>query len=149
MPSCRGIYVRNLRGYMEQRKICVGTVSRGGVTSPSWYGRSVQHARGSLFCLGIVGAFIAEGRCVAQTPADPTPRLSVRPHEMATGTQNAQAGEQRLDSLNDYLVYVPKQCVGKKRVPLVVLLPGGGEDSRTVMDERWGRQLADKYGMIL
>jgi phospholipase/carboxylesterase len=80
---------------------------------------------------------------------DSTPRLSVRPHEMATGTRTVQAGEHRLDSLDNYLVYVPKQCVGTRRVPLIVLLPGGGENSRSVMDERWGRKLADRYGMIL
>lgn len=76
-------------------------------------------------------------------------RLTVRPHEMATGTETKQAGEHYLDSLPDYVVYVPSQCVGTRRVPLVVLLPGGGETSRTVLDERWGRHLADKYGMIL
>jgi phospholipase/carboxylesterase len=79
----------------------------------------------------------------------PTARLSVRPHEMATGTRTARAGEQRLDSLDDYLVYVPKQCVGTRRVPLVVQLPGGGETSQSIMDHRWGRELADRYGMIL
>ena len=134
---------------MARSKVFINTAAGDGRTLHGAYSRLVRHVRGGLVCLGIAGTFIAEGRCVAQTTPAATPRLSVRPHEMATGTQNVQAGEQQLDSLPDYLVYVPKQCVGKRRVPLVVLLPGGGKTSRTVMDERWGPQLADKYGMIL
>ena len=85
-----------------------------------------------------------------QTPAAPT-RLSVRPHEMATGTRNAEVGIQQLTSLPDFFVYVPEKAVGTRRVPLVVLLPGGGETSQFVLNERehWVRQISDTYGMIL
>jgi len=139
---------------MEPRKVCIGTVTKGGMT---WqgvvYSLLLRHTRSSLACLGILSALIADGRCVAQTTAagitPPPGRLSVRPHAMATGTRTVQAGEQPLDSLRKYLVYVPKQCVGTRRVPLVVWLHGAAEDSRDVMDEWWQRQFADKYGMIL
>lgn len=78
-------------------------------------------------------------------------RLTVRPHEMAVGVVTRQAGVHPLDSLGDFLVYVPPQCVGRRRVPLVVLLPGGGETSHFVLEERehWVRQISDTYGMIL
>lgn len=74
-------------------------------------------------------------------------RLTVRPHEMATGTENAKGGVQTLDSLPEYFVYVPKRCIGKRRMPLVVYIHGGGWNSTMVLDAQ--RALADKYGMIL
>src|SRR6185312_9518260 len=78
---------------------------------------------------------------------DTSKRLSIRPDEMATGTRTTKAGEYTLDSLPGYFVYVPKQAVGTRRVPLIVTLTGGGIDSRDVMDLE--KPLADKYGMIL
>ena len=77
----------------------------------------------------------------------PVPRLTVRPHEMATGTMNAQAGKTELVGFPDYFVYVPQQCVGTKRMPLVVLLHGGGLTS-TLMYNKF-HSLADKYGAIV
>jgi hypothetical protein len=69
---------------------------------------------------------------------------------MATGTRTEQAGQYLLDpkdSLNSYLVYVPERCVGAKRCPLVVFLPGAGYGGAEVMD--WERPVADKYGTIV
>ena len=77
----------------------------------------------------------------------PVPRLTVRPHEMATGTQTTQAGLTALAGFPEYLVYVPKQCVGSQRVPLMVLLHGGGRSSKIEIDKF--RTLADKYGVIV
>jgi hypothetical protein len=73
--------------------------------------------------------------------------MAVRPHEMATGTRTNRAGQYPLDSLNHYMVYVPKQCVGTKRCPLIVFLPGAGYGASQVMV--WQRPVADKYGMII
>jgi len=81
------------------------------------------------------------------------PRLSVRPRAMATGTRTVQAGVQLLDSLRQTLVYVPPQCVGTHRCPLVVVLGGAAIRSREMVNP--GRVLAyrspfaDQYGMIL
>ena len=70
----------------------------------------------------------------------------VRPHEMATATRTDRAGIQRLDSLpNGSAVYVPPQCVGTRRCPLVVSLLRG--NPAHVME--WQRAGAEKYGMIL
>ena len=78
-------------------------------------------------------------------------RLTVRPLTMATGTVNLQPGVHPLDSLPDFFVYVPTSVVGTRRVPLVVLLPGGGETAKFVLNERehWVREISEKYGMIL
>ncbi len=74
-------------------------------------------------------------------------RLSVRPHEMATGAENAKAGLHTIEGLPKFLVYVPESCVGTKRVPLVVYSHGGGNDSFSVLKQQ--QQFADEYGMIL
>jgi hypothetical protein len=66
---------------------------------------------------------------------------------MATGTQTADAGEHALDFLDQYLVYIPAQAVGTRRLPLIVSLGGGGVGARETMDLE--RPLADKYGWIL
>jgi predicted esterase len=100
----------------------------------------------SLACLGIAGVFAADSSCGAQTPQSPA-RLTARPHEMATGTRTERAGVQTLDSIPDYLVYICTKCVGTKRVPLVVILHGGGGDSQEQMD--WMREFAEKYDMIM
>lgn len=115
---------------------------------------TIRHIRVSLLGFGLVSAFMTPvGRCVAQFPditalmtADP-PRLTVRPREVATGPRTEAAGEHPLDSVPDYLVYVPQSCVGTRRCPLFIFLPGAGYGSRQVTD--WLHPVADKYGMIL
>ncbi len=87
--------------------------------------------------------------CMGMPFKDPSvvTRLSVRPHEMATGTRTDRAGEHTLDSLENYLVYVPQQCVGTRRCPLVVFLHGAASHAGNVMKIQ--RPVADKYGMIV
>ncbi len=74
-------------------------------------------------------------------------RLTVRPKDMATGTQNTQAGEQSLDSIPGALLYVSPQLLGIRRMPLMVSLTGGGVGAKREMEIV--RPLADKYWMIL
>jgi predicted esterase len=52
-----------------------------------------------------------------------------------------------LPGFSNYLLYVPKQCVGTQRVPLFVLVHGGGRSGREEFDKF--QQLADKYGVIV
>ncbi len=74
-------------------------------------------------------------------------RLTVRPHDMATGTQNTQAGVQSLDSIPGALLYVPSQLLGLQRRPLVIALTG--DDVGVQREMEIVRPLADKYWMIL
>ncbi len=106
--------------------------------------------RVGLVALGVFGAtesVASHSMLWAQSQPSAPGRLTVRPREMATGTRTAEAGERTLDSIPDYLVYVCTQCVGTRRVPLVVILHGGGGDSREQMD--FMREFAEKYGMIM
>jgi pimeloyl-ACP methyl ester carboxylesterase len=88
----------------------------------------------------------------AQEPSQSVrPASSARPFStglraMATGTQTGAAGE-HLDVQNQYIVYVPPNAVGTRRVPLVVAFGGGGVGARATIDLE--RLLADKYGWIL
>lgn len=107
--------------------------------------RLVRHARGHFVYLGLASSLIAAGSAAAQEPVWPG-FLTVHPNEMATGTQTVRAGEQSLDSLND-LVYVPPECVGTRRCPLVVFLHGVGGTPRGAIESQ--RLFADKYGVIL
>jgi len=66
---------------------------------------------------------------------------------MATGTQNPAAGEYPLDSTGNMLVSVSPQCVGARRCPLFIFLPGGLQTA--AQTTAWLRPVADKYGMIL
>lgn len=111
-------------------------VARGGVIDRNVYGLSARCARSRFLYLSLVGSLIA-GTSAAQSPL----RLTVRPREMATATQTLRAG---MDSLAPDApefgyahVYVPPQCVGTRRCPLVVSMQASGS-----------AQLADKYGMI-
>lgn len=112
-------------------------------------GKSLQSCLVTLRKVAIFTLICGSVASTSLLPAQgPGPRrLSVRPHEMATATKTAQAGEFPLDSNPRGLVYVPKQAVGTKRVPLVVSLTGGGVNAKGEMDLI--RSLADKYGMIL
>ena len=100
-----------------------------------------QHRNRGFVSLGIAAAFLAASSAAAQTPAI-AGRLTVRPQTMATGTRNAAAGWQALDSApagsRPPLIYVPPQCVGERRCPLVLHL-----------HDRFGvPKHADRYGII-
>ena len=113
--------------------------------------------RGSVLGLGLLGALAGGERGVAQQtpPNPPTPAtdqlgyagLTVRPYAMATGTRNPPAGEYVLDSVPDYLVTVPPQCVGPRRCPLLFFTPPGSGDARSTTN-RMG-PVTNKYGIIL
>ena len=81
------------------------------------------------------------------------PLLTVRPQTMATGTRTAKAGVQLIDSVKQTWVYVPPQCVGTRRCPLVVTLGGAAisamEMVNFVRPLSYRQPLADRYGMIL
>ena len=102
-----------------------------------------------------LGITLAVASASAQQAADASlarfARLTVRPHEMATGTENRQPGVHSLASLPGFFVYVPSSVVGAHRVPLVVLLPGGGETAQYVLQkgEYWVREISERYGMVL
>lgn len=119
------------------------------VEGAAWGGVRVT---GLLACLGLLGAPLANGlsgtgpcTLLAQAP-EKSGRLTVR-RSMATGTQTAQAGIHLVDSIRGAFVYVPKQAVGTQRVPLVVVLHGGGVSPRELLNTQY--PLADQYGMIL
>ena len=93
----------------------------------------------------LVGTSVA-----AQQPPStdaPNARLTVRPHSMATGTRTAKGGLTELPGFPGYYLYVPPQCVGMRRVPLIVLLHGGQRSGS--MEIHKFSALADKYGMIV
>lgn len=117
-------------------------------------------ANGRYFDRAALDQLLAESRAAAGRKTDttrandtspdstlPTPRLTVRPREMATGTRTDQAGALLLDSATGTWLYIPKQCVGTRRVPLVVLLGGGGWTGENIM--KLERREADRYGMIV
>lgn len=101
----------------------------------------------SLLGLLVIGIPSPGGNSLlrAQSSNDPA-RLTLR-RSMATGTQTVRAGRQLIDSVSGGTLYVPPQAVGTRRVPLVVVLHGGGIDPRTII--RTQSSLADTYGMIL
>lgn len=74
-------------------------------------------------------------------------RLTVRPHEMATGTRNPGVGDYRLSASPQGILTVPSPCVGARRCPLVVVYPGTGLTPRLTTE--WYRPMAEKYGMIV
>ncbi len=75
------------------------------------------------------------------------PRLTVNPKRDVVGTENTTAGTRELEGLPGYFIHVPSQALGKSRVPLVLLLHGGGRHGLIEMEKF--RVFADKYGMIL
>ncbi len=75
------------------------------------------------------------------------PKLTVNPKKDATGNENLTAGTKEIEGLKGYFLHVPVQAVGKKRVPLVLLLHGGGRNGSIEMKKF--STLADKYGMVL
>ena len=127
----------------------------------------IRRVCSGVLCAGIAGALIAAGGCATPhavlsqaTQAKPAP-LSSRVRAMASGTRTVSAGLQPLDSVsggdstNGALVYVPTQCVGTRRVPLVVLLHGSamtGYDMLTFNDRKYRplfENFADSNGVIL
>ena len=80
-------------------------------------------------------------------PELPSLPLTVQPNTLPLATRTERAGEFPLDSLKDFFVYVPPQCVGTQRCPLVVFLHPGDETSRDVLN--YWRPVADAYGQIL
>lgn len=106
-----------------------------------------RSGRAGFLGLGLVGLLLTGGRGVAQTPsAAPSPnplRMTVRPHEMATGTQN-QRGLSLLEfgSFKNWFVYVPWQCEGTRRCPLLVYAQPDVAISYLLPS-------AEKYGMIV
>jgi poly(3-hydroxybutyrate) depolymerase len=132
-----------------------------------WHARSgnssLRRRWGYWSIVGALMSALAVGAPVgAQVPApeaeslakvaSPAPeslfRLSVR-RAMATGTRTVKAGVDTLQvpGARNFFVYVPQQCVGTRRVPLVVYVHGGGWNSTMQLEAQ--RDLADKYGMIL
>lgn len=81
------------------------------------------------------------------------PLLTVHPREMATGTRTRKAGAQLIDSAKQTWVYVPRQCVGMRRCPLVVVLGGADISAMEMVNFKdslsYRSYLADRYGMIL
>lgn len=108
--------------------------------------------RESVVLLGIVRALvIAEGGYAVAQIVTP---LTVRPHEIATGTRTARPGKQTLEGEplappdltegarihEKSFVYVPQPCVGTRRCPLVVVSNG---------PEKYYVHIAEKYEMIV
>lgn len=93
----------------------------------------------------------AVSAAAAQAASDPVlvavPRLTVRPRQMATGTRTARAGLTELAGFPGYQLYVPTQCVGTRRSPLIVLLHGGGGSAG--FESARFRGLADQYDVIV
>lgn len=131
---------------MEWRKVDRKAVAQDSLIRRSTSDRSVRQVWRSFLYLGIVGILLTEGKCVAQFSDDSMlePGMSVRPREMATQTRTEQAGEFELESFRGSLVYVPQQCVGTRRCPLVVF-----NVADTHEGQAWGPPVADKYGMIV
>jgi len=115
-----------------------GAVPCDGLTRQGAAGHSIRRVRASVIVLGLVSAVLMTERGSAQNSE--LYRLTVRPREMATGTRTQAPGFQHLkDSLTD-VIYVPQQCVGTRRCPLLTLLN---------MDNEWFYNAADRYGIIL
>jgi phospholipase/carboxylesterase len=143
----------------------------GGIFARGVCGLSARHARWSILGFGMVGALIAGGCATHHAASMQTlksdslginwaaRRLSVRPRTMASGTRTVQEGLQELgldslhggDALSGTLVYVPPQCVGTRRVPLVVFLHGSAMDGASMMayHDDILPQLAKEYGFII
>jgi predicted esterase len=84
---------------------------------------------------------------VVAQQVDSSLRLTVRPQTMATGAHNDKSGRTPIAGYDGYYVYVPKSAVGAKRVPLIMLLHGGGRSA--TMELAWAEALAEKYGVIV
>ncbi len=115
-----------------------GRVNHGGA-------RYIRHG---LLGVGVLSALFMGERSFAQdsvAPHEATFRLAVRPLERAAATRSPNAGLHRLDSVEHYFIYVPEQCAGPHRCPLVVFLYG-----ESYGKERMYQHIAEaaKYGML-
>jgi len=114
--------------------------------------QAAQPAPWGIVGVGVLVSLLAGSPGVAQTPsggpsgaAPPVlGRLTVQPHAMVLGTSTARAGEQWVDSsdLEEGRIYVPQQCVGPRRCPLLVFTPDNGGPV-------WQPALLERYGIIL
>lgn len=129
---------------MKRSKVQVSESVQGRFPRQTWE-RSVRRTYASFVCLGVLGTFLPEGRCVAQ---DADSLVTVRPREMTIATQNPAAGDYPLDSVPAELdphpeVSIPPQCVGARRCPLLVFLGSGMGPIEEL------RLAADKHGLML
>ncbi len=76
--------------------------------------------------------------------------------EKGRDTLTGAAGDQKrhylLEEANEilpYRIYVPKKYDGKKALPLIVALHGGGGDENTMLGRPQMRQLAERHGYIV
>lgn len=132
---------------MQKRMVYLNAVARIGLDCRRVFDVSAGRTRGSVIGLGLVSALVALGSRVAQAQDEgpETHGLTVRPGQMATGTQNPPAGEYRLNSL-PALLTVPPQCVGARRCPLVLVFPSS---NTARVSTEWHRPMAENYGMLL
>src|SRR5260221_4044578 len=94
--------------------------SRGRLPNRGWSGRSVRHLRGRAIGLGLMATLVTGGPGAAQQLTS-AQQLTVRPHEMAIGTQNPVAGNYRLGSLGKIArgkslrgLDMPPACAGER-----------------------------------
>lgn len=126
---------------MEENQDGKGKIVRIDRNSPSRWSGSVSRMLVGLLGVGVVGTLLVPKQGSAQfdrsdewyTSRFITTRSSVRPRDMATGTRNERAGWTNG-------VYVPSQCVGTRRCPLIV---------RHSPNPEWVIPVADKYGFLI
>ncbi len=121
--------------------------------------RATQRLWRSGIYFGLIGVVaVADGALQPLSAQDVTSRqLALDPRKAATGPRTERAGESQLslpsipgpipEDLEDVVgasVYVPPQCVGTRRCPLLVFAWLPWTESMT-----WVRPAADKYGFIL
>ncbi len=75
------------------------------------------------------------------------PKLTVNSKVDAVGTENATEGTRELEEFPGYYIHVPKNALGKKKVPLVVMIHGRIRNG--LMEVEKFRGLSEKHGMIL
>lgn len=124
--------------------------------------RCARRARLGGLWLGLASVFITKTICVAQhgtglaeirssgpyfPPELKSMPLTVRPGDMTLGTKTSQAGDIVLDSARGIYLYVPRQCVGTARCPLVLALHPAGATGRDIINE-W-RARSDRHGLIV
>lgn len=75
------------------------------------------------------------------------PKLTVNSKRDAVGTENTTEGTKELEGFPGYYIHVPKNALGKKKVPLVVMIHGRIRNGLMEVEKFSG--LSDKHGMIL
>lgn len=103
--------------------------------------------RRGVLALGMVSAVVLTESPSAAAQVNEVPLLTVQPRTMATGTQNPAAGEYPLEwGSTTSRVFIPPECAGAKRCPLLVYLPPAQEPSTII---GWLGPVMRRYGMIL